>query len=131
MTTTSLTISRVYAVVLIGALSVHALIVGVAVADAFGGKPREDYDIWEFVGVVAIAFALSWVSLKRWKRHASAVISLSVLVSAAALASPGAVVLVGLMLLNAYVVGERLLGWVGAGSESSKAELPFSITGST
>ena len=32
------------------------------------------------------------------------------------------------MLLNAYVVGERLLGWVGAGSESSKAELPFSIT---
>ena len=45
MTTTSLTISRVYAVVLIGALSVHALIVGVAVADAFGGKPREEYDI--------------------------------------------------------------------------------------
>ena len=55
-------ISRAYAVVLIGALLIHAVIVVAAVVGAFGGKPREDYDIWEFVGVVSIAFALFWAS---------------------------------------------------------------------
>ncbi len=124
MTTPRLATSRSYALVLIGVLAVHAWILVAAAARAFVGRPIEDYDLWSF----AIAFPLSWALLRQWERHAPAVVFVSLLIAAAALTSPGAVALVATMVLNAYIVGGRLLGWARAGKEEIEPALPFSIT---
>ena len=128
MSTPRLATSRSYAVVLIGVLAVHAWIVVAAAANAFAGRPIGEFNLWGFAGVVAIAFPLSWALPKRWQRHASALVFVSLLIASAALTSPGAVALVATMLLNAYIVGDRLLGWARAGNEGVESALPFSIT---
>lgn len=117
--------SRAYAALLIGALIVHAVIVLAAVKQAFDSPARDDYDVWEFVGVIAIAFALAWAAVEVWKHNTRAVAALTLIVAAAALLTPGAVALVGLMLLNAYVVGERLLRWADPDPGSEIATMPF------
>jgi len=89
-------------------LAVHVGIVAWAVVEAFG-TPREGYRPHEFIRVTLYALAIFGTAFAVWGRHVRAIAWMGVMVVSAMLLTPAVTLAVGALLLNAYVVGRRVL----------------------
>ena len=77
--------------------------------------------------VPLVCLVLFWTMLALWPAYTRTVAAVSGLFVASALLTPGIVIVVGLTLLNAHLVGTRLLAWVRR-DDTSSAALPASVT---
>jgi hypothetical protein len=102
--------SRAFAWLLAIAIGAHALLLGSALWAAFG-EGRFGYSIAEFAGVT-LACLVVFGALIAWQpRHIHTVATVSMMLLAVALLTPAGVLTVLLMLLDAYLIGERVLAW--------------------
>jgi 4-amino-4-deoxy-L-arabinose transferase-like glycosyltransferase len=107
-------------------LAVHAGLLAYALIDPLT-RVRADYEPRQYVVVTLVVLALAGGTYAWHPRYARAWAIAGAVLTAALLLSPGSVAVVLLLLLNAYVVGTKLLRYVGADEANGTAALPFSI----
>jgi 4-amino-4-deoxy-L-arabinose transferase-like glycosyltransferase len=76
--------------------------------------------------IVVSCLVAFWIMLTVWPDYTHAVGSISAVLVASALLTPGVVIVVALMFLNAYIVGARLLAWAH-NDESTSFSSPASV----
>ncbi|HSS69196.1 MAG TPA: glycosyltransferase family 39 protein [Casimicrobiaceae bacterium] len=121
MTDVRTPVSRAFVIVLAAAILLQAALLVPAVLKALAATPPPDYDILDAVKVAAAGLAASAILFIGWRRHLRIATALVLIVVAAALLTPGVVLLVALMLANAYVVGRAVLRWITPGDADDRA----------
>jgi hypothetical protein len=119
-------LSRAFVFVLAAAILLHAALLVPAVLRALAATPPPDYDILEAAGVAAAGLAASAILFIGWRQHLRIATALVLTLVASALLTPGAVLLVALMLVNAYVVGRAVLRWIAPG-EAGDRTVPWTV----
>jgi 4-amino-4-deoxy-L-arabinose transferase-like glycosyltransferase len=117
--------SRAFTVLLAAALLLHGAIVIWALQLAYAALPPK-FDASDIIAVTSLCLVVFWTMLTLWSRHAHAIAILGGLFVASVLSTPGVVAVVVIMLLNAHVVGARILAKVRQGDQAAAA-LPPSI----
>jgi hypothetical protein len=112
--------------ILFAALLLHGAALLWSLAIAFEAFPPT-IGVGDTAVVPSVCLVLFWTMLALWPAYTRIVAAVSGLFVASALLTPGVVIVVGLMLLNAHLVGMRLFAWVGRGDDPSAA-LPASVT---
>ncbi|HEY8622963.1 MAG TPA: glycosyltransferase family 39 protein, partial [Casimicrobiaceae bacterium] len=92
----------------------------------FDAQPRTN-GVSDTAIVVLLCLISFWTMLTLWPAHTRPIAAVSGSLVASALLTPGIVVVVGLMLLNANLVGARLLDWARRNDNTSVA-CPASLT---
>jgi hypothetical protein len=92
-------------------LVIHAGIIAWAVVEPFA-TPRDGYRPEEFLRVSLIALAIFGVAIASFGRHTRSIAWNGAIITASMLMTPAVTLVVGLQLLNAFVVGHRVLARV-------------------
>lgn len=116
--------ARWFLLLLLIALGVHAALTGTLAIDVLASRPSDEPIVAELVKVVPLALFVSALLLWRFPRHVPAIVTVTIVIAAAALASPGAVLTVATMLLSAHVVGDRTMAWLGRAGSDGRTHLP-------
>jgi Dolichyl-phosphate-mannose-protein mannosyltransferase len=103
--------SLTFTVLLAAALLLHGALVIWALQLAYAGLPPK-VDVSDIVAVTAVCLVVLWTLFYLWPRHVHTTAILGGSLVASALLTPGVVAVVAAMLLNAHVVGTRILAWV-------------------
>jgi hypothetical protein len=107
-------------------LLLHGAVLLWSLAIAFEAIPPT-IGVGNIAVVVPLCLVFFWTMLALWPAYTRNVATVSGLLLASALLTPGIVVVVGLILLNAHLVGARLFAWLRR-DDNASAELPASIT---
>lgn len=99
-------------------LAAHAILVAVVAIRALG-PTRADYDPWGFAWAAGGACVVGLVGIVTVRQHVRALVAALAVLAAAAVLTPGAVVIVLLCLMSAYVLGLRLLRFLRTGAEAT------------
>jgi hypothetical protein len=113
-------------ILLAAALLLHGAVLLWSLANAFEAIPPT-ISAGDTVVVGSLCLVLFWTMLALWPAYTRIVAAVSGLLVASALLMPGIVIVVGVMLLNAHLVGARLFAWVRR-DDNSSAALPASVT---
>lgn len=116
---------RAFTIVFAAALLLHAGILLWSIQLAFDAVPPS-IDVSDIAVVVPVCLVSFWMMLTLMPGYARAIAAFSGVLVASAVLRPGVVLVVGIMLLNAHVVGGRVLAWARRGDEAS-ALFPPSI----
>jgi hypothetical protein len=108
------------------ALLLHGAVLLWSLAIAFEAIPPT-ISFGDTAVVVSLCVTLFWTMLALWPAYTRSIAAVSGLLVASALLTPGIVIVVGLILLNAHLVGVRLFAWVRR-DDNSSAALPASVT---
>ena len=108
------------------ALLLHVALLLWSLAIAFEAIPPT-IGVGDTAVVVPLCLVLFWTMFALWPAYTRNIAAVSGLLVASALLTPGAVFVVGLILLNAHLVGARLFAWVRR-DDNSSAALPASVT---
>jgi len=107
------------------ALVLHGVIVLWSLEIAYEAIPPT-VDVVNTDVIVLSCLVAFWIMLTVWPDYAHAVGAISAVLVASALLTPGVVLVVALMFLNAYMIGARLVAWAHK-DESASAALPASV----
>ncbi len=118
--------SRAFLILFAIALLLHGALLLWSLAIAFGAIPPT-IGVGDTAVVVPLCLVFFWTMLALWPSYTRIVAAVSGLLVASALLTPGVVVVVGLILLNAQLVGARLFAWVRR-DDNTSAELSASVT---
>jgi hypothetical protein len=118
--------SRAFLILFAVALLLHGVLLLWSLAIAFEAIPPT-IGVGDTAVIVPLCLVLFWTMLARWPSYTRIVATVSGLLVASALLTPGVVFVVGLILLNAHLVGARLFAWVRR-DDNTSAELPASVT---
>jgi hypothetical protein len=113
--------SRIFAVVLVAAILVHAVLLVPAVEESLSAKTPTGYNALQMAAVVLAGLTVSAILFIGWRSGFRLATVAMLVIVGTALLTPGVVLLVALMLANAYVVGGRVLRWVGTKAEGYRA----------
>jgi Dolichyl-phosphate-mannose-protein mannosyltransferase len=118
--------SRAFMILFAAVLLLHGAVLLWSLAIAFEAIPST-IDVGDTAVVVPLCLVFFWTMLALWPAYTRTIAALSGLLVASALLTPGVVVVVGLILLNAHLVGAGLLAWVRR-DDNTSAALPASVT---
>jgi hypothetical protein len=118
--------SRAFLILFVTALLLHGALLLWSLAIAFEAIPPT-IGVGDTAVVVPLCLAFFWTMLALWPAYTRIVAAVSGLLVASALLMPGVVVVVGLILLNAHLVGARLFAWLRR-DDNTSAALPASVT---
>ena len=107
------------------ALLLHGALLLWSLAIAFEAIPPT-IGVGDTAVIVPLCLVFFWTMLTLWPAYTRTVAAVSGLLVASALLTPGIVFVVGLILLNAHLVGARLFAWVRR-DDNTSAELPASV----
>jgi hypothetical protein len=119
-------VSRAFVIVLAVAILLHAALLAPAVLKALAATPPPDYDILEAAGIAAAGLAASAILFIGWRQHLRGATVLVLVLVASVLLTPGAVLLVALMLANAYLVGRAVLRWLASDTTGDRV-VPWTV----
>src|SRR5438105_13351054 len=118
--------SRAFLILFAIALLLHGALLLWSLAIAFDAIPPT-IGVGDTAVLVPLCLVFFWTMLALWPSYTPIVATVSGLLVASALLTPGVVVVVGVIMLNAHLVGVRLLAWVRR-DDNSAAELSASVT---
>src|SRR5438552_11610444 len=118
--------SRAFLILFAIALLLHGALLLWSLAIAFEAKPPT-IAVGDTAVVVPLCLVFFWTMLVLWPSYPHIIAAVTGSLVAGALLMPGVVAVVGLILLNAHLVGARLFAWVGRDDNASVA-LPASVT---
>jgi len=118
--------SRAFITVLVAAMLLHGAILLWAVGGALNTLPEENAAL-ETSAVAAVSIISFWILLKLWPALIRRIAAASGVLLACALTTPGAVVVVALMLFNSQLLGMRLIAWI-RGDGVAEDTLPASVS---
>jgi 4-amino-4-deoxy-L-arabinose transferase-like glycosyltransferase len=121
-------LSTAYAIALGLAILVHVVLLAWMLNRIVLATNVTEPSVKDLAFVVPVCFIVFAALLARFRTHCWAVLIVACTVVAGALLTPLAVVTVGLMIMNAYLIGDRLLAWVASRSDDAQsARHPASI----
>src|SRR5207237_644553 len=118
--------SRAFLILFAIALLLHGALRLWSLAIAFVAIPPT-IGVGDTAVLVPLCLVFFWTMLALWPSYTRIVAAVSGLLVASALLAPGVVVVVGVIMLNAHLVGVRLLAWVRRDDYSAGA-LSASVT---
>ncbi|TMG95405.1 MAG: hypothetical protein E6H73_05450 [Betaproteobacteria bacterium] len=118
--------SRAFLILFAIALLLHGALLLWSLAIAFDAIPPT-IGVGDTALLVPLCLVFFWTMLALWPSYTPIVATVSGLLVASALLTPGIVVVVGVIMLNAHLVGVGLLAWVRR-DDNTSAELSASVT---